>query len=82
MLERRLFRPQSRTSIIGEHLVLVFVAELTEADHEGGVYPVPGVGGCVTLDAVVGPQVALVYFVIIFARERLEHLQRRIGKQC
>ena len=34
-------------------------------------------GACVALDAVVGPQIALVDLVVGFARERLEHLHNK-----
>lgn len=50
---------------------------LTEGDHEAGVHLVPRVLGRVAVDAAIGPEVVLVDFRIVVARERLEHLRSR-----
>lgn len=50
--------------------------QLTDADHDAGVHPVPLIRGRVAHDAAIGPEVVLPDLRIAVTRERLENLQR------
>lgn len=67
-------RPTLIRSVFAVQCSNVVNVQLTDEDHEAGVYSVGHMRGCTALYPAVGPQVALLDLVIVFARERLKHL--------